>query len=105
MEALNHIDSIFNQDNWIDKCSLMANKFSAHLIVLREVFLHEILKLVVVFEVNRVPKFGVAMMKIIYAVEVKIFLMPAEHGLPASHVNIRICDPGNFLISETIAVK
>ena len=83
----------------------MSDKFMAPLEVLREVGLHKILKLLIIIKMYRIPEFGLAMVQIVDAVEVKVLFVPSEHCFPTANIYVRIGDSRYFLLSQSLTKR
>jgi hypothetical protein len=70
----------------------VPNVFGTVSELLFEVLLHVGLEFCAVGEVHAVPELGLAQVEVVDGVEVKVLLMPAEHGLPGAHVDVGRCD-------------
>ena len=68
----------------------MPYKFRASFVIFRKFLMYEFFKLFVLLEVDGVPELWSTFVHVIDAIEVMIFLVPAEHGLPLADINVRI---------------
>ncbi len=81
----------------------MAYEFSTFFVAFWKGFVHEFFKFFIVSEVNAVPEFRLSVVKVIDTVEIHVFFVPSEHGLPAANINVRVGDSWNFLISKAVS--
>ena len=58
---------------------------------------HELFELLIAIEVDRVPELRPTLMQVVNAIQVHIFFVPAEHGLPGANINVGIGDARYFL--------
>ena len=83
----------------------MPDELAATLEVLREVFLHKALELLIAIKIYRVPKLRFAMVQIIDAVEIQILLVPSKHSFPTADIYIGIGHSRYFLVSKSTATQ
>ena len=67
---------------------LVPDELRAHSVLLREQLLAVLLKILVEVEINTIPKLGFPSVQVVDRVEIHIFFVPAEHGLPRAHIQV-----------------
>lgn len=78
----------------------MADELGADLGLVGELRFRESLEDWIVVEVNSIPELGPPMVKIVDAIEVKVFFVPPEHGLPRTNIDIGRIYSRYFLITQ-----
>ena len=82
----------------MDQGGLMSNVLRALTELLSEIRSHIIFKLCIRTQIDSVPELWLPCMQVVDTVEVQVFLVPAEHGLPRANVNIGRCDTFNVRV-------
>lgn len=67
-----------------------------------ELLSSDLLNFILVFPCNAVPEFGFASVEVVDGIEVKVLLMPAKEGLPATDIEIWLIDPLDVLSKAMI---
>ena len=78
----------------------MTDELGADLCLVGELGFRESLEDWIVVEVNSIPELGPPMVKIVDAIEVKVFFVPPEHGLPRTNIDIGRIYSRYFLIAQ-----
>lgn len=102
MHRFGHFESLLQEHFGVHQGSLVPYELFAPFVVLRKLALHERLEALVVSQVDRVPELGLAVMQVVDAVEVHIFFVPAEHGLPGANVDVRLSYAENVLATHAL---
>jgi len=85
---LQPIDVLLQQIR-IDHHGFMSQELRAFAETIRETFLSETFQFLPFILWQCVPEFRFPMMEVVYAIQVQILLMPSEHCLPGTYVQIR----------------
>lgn len=73
----------------VNKCGFVSDKLRAKSRLIREETMNIFLKEFVRAEVDAIPELGLAQVQVVDGVEVHVLFVPAEHGFPGSHVDVR----------------
>ena len=105
LDSSSHLDSLRKQVISVDERGLVPYVFWAELKLLAKMAPDVRLKRLVVVEIHRVPELGLAKVEVVDAVEVAVFFVPAKHGFPRAHVEVRGCNPLYGLLVEALAIN
>lgn len=105
MRFFNESYPVFHQNFGVDKSGLVAHEFGAAFEVFVELSLHVLFELAVVPQIDAVPKLVLPRVQVVDAVQVVVFLMPPEHSLPRSCVNVRVVYTRYFLVCESLPIQ
>ena len=78
----------------------MTDEFGADLGLVRKLGFGKSLEDWIVVDINSIPEFGPPMVKIVDTIEVEVFFVPPEHGLPRTNIDIGRIYSRYFLISQ-----
>ena len=98
-----HLDADFEQVFRVNERRFVAQVLGTSFELLLKVGLHIRFELLVVGQVNAVPKLGQPRVQVVYRVQVHIFLVPPKHGLPSANIDVGRGDPLELGALEAVA--
>jgi hypothetical protein len=100
VHGFSHFYPILNQQAGIEKGGLVTDELGADLGLVRKLGFGKSLEDWIVVEINSIPELGPPMVKIVDTIEVKVFFVPSEHGLPRTNIDIGRIYSRYFLITQ-----
>jgi hypothetical protein len=95
-----HLDSLSVENPRIYEGSLMSDKVLAFFVLVWESLPGKVFKDAIVILVYSVPELGGTCMKEVDRTEIHVFLMPSEHCLPSSDIDVWLVDSRDLAIPQ-----
>lgn len=88
LDGTPHFDSLFEEVLRVNQRSFVPNKLRTIAILVFVVLLRVRFKVLIRTQIHTIPKFRLSLVQVINRIQVHVFLMPAEHRFPSTHINV-----------------